>query len=309
MKIAYCISAYKDAAHLGRLIDALDAGDTCFIVHIDKRVKDIEPFRKVVDSRSNAWLTGERYFVQWGSWAQVRYQRLFLKEALNADADRIFIISGQDYPLWDNDRIRRYCRENAEQAFVTGLDLTTLTPPLSPMRRFLELYHPLRDIPICRRKVYGIVTASARTLLKWIGIRRRPYVSIDNNKWDVWQSSGYLSVNRRQAEYILRWLNDKRITGYFRHCFVPEEITIPTIIFNSPWRNEARVYEHNAYHGIVSLAALHYFVYGAQIKVFTAEDYDTLVASDRMFCRKVISGASDELVRLIDEHRRQTEQR
>ena len=130
MKIAYCISAYKDAAHLGRLIDALDAGDTCFIVHIDKRVKDIEPFRKVVDSRSKAWLTGERYFVQWGSWAQVRYQRLFLKEALNADADRIFIISGQDYPLWGNDRIRRYCEDNADKAFVCGLDITALPPPM-----------------------------------------------------------------------------------------------------------------------------------------------------------------------------------
>ena len=294
---------------MGRLIDALDAGDTCFIVHIDKRVKDIEPFRKVVDSRSKAWLTGERYFVQWGSWSQVRYQRLFLKEALNADADRIFIISGQDYPLWDNDRIRRYCEDNADKAFVCGLDITALPPPLCPMRKYLELWHLCRDLPINHKGLYHAVTVGLRTLLRLLPLRRKPYLSIDGETWHVWQASGYLSVNRRQAQYIISRLNDRRISSYFRHCFVPEEITIPTIIFNSPWRNEARVYEHNAYHGIASLAALHYFVYGAQIKVFTAEDYDTLIASDRMFCRKVISGASDELVRLIDEHRRQTEQR
>lgn len=309
MKIAYCISAYKDAVHLGRLIEALDADDTCFIVHVDKRVKDIGPFRRVVESHHNAWLTAERYLVQWGSWAQVRYQRLFLKEAVAAGADRIFVLSGQDYPLWSNDCIHRFCRDNAERAFVTGLNITTLSQPYPPMRLYLELYHPLRDIPICYRTAYRALTATARTILKWMGIRRRPYILIDSNKWDVWQTSGYFSVNRRQAEYVLRWLNDKRITSYFRHCFVPEELTIPTIIFNSPWSDKAHVYEHQAYHGIASLAALHYFHYSGSIKVFTECDYDTLVASDRMFCRKVVTGASDELVCRIDEKRKKEEGR
>lgn len=304
MKIAYCISAYKDVEHLGRLIGALEGDDTCFIVHVDKRVKNIEPFRKIVANHSNAWLTSERYFVQWGSWAQVRYQHLFLKEAVTACADRIFIISGQDYPLWSNDRIRRFCRDNAERAFVTGLNLTTLSQPHPPMRRYLELYHPLRDVHINYRLTYRIVTATARMVLNRLGIRRHPYILIDNNKWDIWQASGYLSVNRRQAEYILQWLNDKRIASYFHHCFVPEEITIPTIIFNSPWRDEAHVFEHQAYHGIATLAALHYFHYSGSIKQFTADDYDELIASDRMFCRKVVTGASDGLVALIDEKRK-----
>ena len=54
---------------------------------------------------------------------------------------------------------------------------------------------------------------------------------------------------------------------------------------------------------------MHKFDYCATIKVYQKDDYDSLIQSDKMFCRKVISGASDELVRLIDEHRRQTDNR
>lgn len=36
MRTAYCISAYKDAPLLDRLIGALEGDDTCFIVHVDR---------------------------------------------------------------------------------------------------------------------------------------------------------------------------------------------------------------------------------------------------------------------------------
>lgn len=129
MRTAYCISAYKDAPQLDRLIGALEGDDTRFIVHVDKRIGDIEPFRRAVAKHKDARMTTRRYLVQWGSWAQVRYQQLFLEEALAAGADRIFIISGQDYPLWSNDRLHSYCTDNADRAFVIGLDLTALPPP------------------------------------------------------------------------------------------------------------------------------------------------------------------------------------
>ena len=308
MKTAFCISAYKDAPHLDRLIGALEGADTCFIVHVDKRIDDIEPFRRAVSKHKDARLTDKRYFVQWGSWAQVRYQQLFLEEAVADGADRIFIISGQDYPLWSNDRLRRYCEDNADKAFVCGLDITALPPPMPPMRKYLELWHPCRDLPINHKGLYRVVTAGLRTLLNLLPLRRKPYLSVDGETWHVWQASSYLSVNRRQALYIISRLNDRRISGYFRHCFVPEEITIPTIIFNSPFRDKARAYEHPSYDGIASLACTHFFFYDGSIKVLTTADLPMLLASNRMFCRKVVSGASDSLVSEIDHQRAQDNQ-
>lgn len=305
MRTAYCISAYKDAPLLDRLIGALEGDDTCFIVHVDKRIGDIEPFRRAVAKHKDARMTTRRYLVQWGSWAQVRYQQLFLEEALAAGADRIFIISGQDYPLWSNDRLHSYCTDNADRAFVIGLDLTALPPPMPPMRRYLELWHPCRDLPIKSRCLYRAITAGLRTLLRVLPFRRKPYLTVDGCTWHVWQASAYLSVNHRQAQYIVDRLRDRRITDYFRHCFVPEELTIPTIIFNSPFRDKAQVYGRRAYDGIASLSATHYFYYSGSVRVLTMADLPTLLASGRMFCRKVAGGISDGLMDEIDRRRQQ----
>lgn len=174
------------------------------------------------------------------------------------------------------------------------------------MRQWLELWHPGRDLPITNRRVYGLITHALRTMLRLSPFRRQPWLVVDGSRWHVWQASGYLSVNRRQAQYIVRYLHDRHVTEYFRHCFVPEELTIPTIIYNSPWRHEAQVYRHRAYHGIASLAATHYFHYGSQVKTLTDDDLPTLTTTDRMFCRKVVTGASDSLVAAIDRQRQQT---
>lgn len=45
MNIAYCISAYKDAKQLSRLIDALNTKTSYFFIHIDKKVNDIREFQ------------------------------------------------------------------------------------------------------------------------------------------------------------------------------------------------------------------------------------------------------------------------
>lgn len=309
MKIAYCISAYKDAGQLDRLITALETSETIFFIHVDGKVKDITPFRNVVNGHVGARLTRRRFFVQWGGWSQVRYQELFLRESVEAGADRIVILTGQDYPLWGNLRLRDCFRHDSNRVLMTGMNLTQALPPIPPMRKLLEVRHFCRDLRVRNVMIYRILTAGLRRLMTIMPIRWQPYLKIDGERWDVWQSSGYFSVNNKQARYILERLEDKRIRDYFRFCFVPEELTIPTIVFNSPFAQCAERYGNKPYGGLSLLAYMHKFDYCATIKVYQEDDYDSLIQSDKMFCRKVISGASDELVRLIDEHRRQTDDR
>lgn len=303
MKIAYCISAYKDAEHLDRMIKALETDETCFFIHVDKKVKDIAPFQEVTLRHANCRLTQQRFFVQWGSWSQVKYQELFLRESVEAGADRIVILTGQDYPLWSNRRLHDYFSQNRDKVLMIGMNLSNVPQPIPPMRKLLGVRHYGRDWPIRNNLVYRIITAGLRMLMFILPFRRKPYLIIDGVKWNIWQASGYFSVNREHAQYILGRLKDKRIRDYFRFCFVPEEITIPTIVFNSPFAQHAMFYGDKPYGGLALLAYMHEFVYSGSIKVFTECDYDPLMASDRMFCRKVVTGKSDRLVELIDNKR------
>ena len=59
----------------------------------------------------------------------------------------------------------------------------------------------------------------------------------------------------------------------------------------------------NPYPGLTRLTPLHFIDYGEGIRQLTMDDLPRLQQSGKMFCRKVVSGASDELARHIDQLR------
>jgi len=65
MKIAYLISAYTDAPHLGKLVDALYTDDSYFFIHVDKKV-DISPFKESTAGKRHVSFLKDRHKVAWG---------------------------------------------------------------------------------------------------------------------------------------------------------------------------------------------------------------------------------------------------
>ena len=305
MKLAYGISAYKDPVHLKRLVSALGADGVEFYVHIDKKV-DIGTFRQSLHEYKNCHILEDRYNILWGGWSQVKYQLLFLKEMLMSRncPDRIFIITGQDYPLWSNKRIRQCAIDFPEKVWMRGINLTQL-PSSSHMKRFLSIPHYFRDVDFHNEKLRHYITGGQRELfLKIFPSIRKNYIIVDGQKWDIWQSSGYFSCNREVAQYIIDTMEkNPQIESYFRKTFVPEEITIPTIIFNSKYRDDAEIFQGKQYEGLSTLASLHKFYYSKAIKIYEEKDCDNLIASGKMFCRKVVTGFSDTLMDKIDTYR------
>ena len=51
---------------------------------------------------------------------------------------------------------------------------------------------------------------------------------------------------------------------------------------------------------LVNLRNLHYFEYPSMVKVFTAEDYKMLCGLDELYCRKVNTNESSDLLDMID---------
>lgn len=122
---------------------------------------------------------------------------------------------------------------------------------------------------------------------------------------DVYAGSQWWSLTRSCAEYVLDKIDTNcHLRRYFRTAFAPEEIIFHTIIAASPFREHAVLREDGVYPGLAGATITHYIIYDeCGQHTFTERDYDMLVASDRMFCRKVVTGASDRLVELIDNKR------
>lgn len=129
MKIAYLISAYKDAKQFGRMINALRGNNTHFFIHVDAKAEQGHFEAAVPEGmRGHVHFTRKRYWVQWGGFNQVRYQKEMLREALSAgiDFDRIFILTAQDYPLWSNGEIEKELVDNPAKEYIIALNISWL---------------------------------------------------------------------------------------------------------------------------------------------------------------------------------------
>lgn len=293
-RIAYILSAYKDAPHLARLIAALD-DDADFYVHIDRKADD-RPFRQLLEGKVTFVPS---HWVNWGGWEQVEYQKELLGAVLRSGVDygRVVCLSGQDYPLWSNEEIHRHFDEHPDTEFIMGLNLTRCTD--RAQRSKIVCYHFFRDLEWSNRWWKDKIIVASRNLLKLLPFRKPPYTYIDGKKVEVYFGSDYWALTLPCARYVYGRLgSERRLVRYFKTSFVPSELCIQTLVFNSPFGAHALLYE-GAYPGLSGLTPLHYIEYGKAIKPLTSDDLPQLAHSGKMFCRKVVSGTSDKLVEAL----------
>ncbi|TCT18707.1 beta-1,6-N-acetylglucosaminyltransferase [Thiobaca trueperi] len=308
MKIAYLISAYSDPVHLNRLIGALYNEMSFFYIHVDKK-SDINRFEKIISEEyENVEFIKNRIFTQWGGWSQVRYQQELLKAATQSNNryDRYFIISGMDYPVISNAAIQSELAANPDKEYIIGLNITPIKTP--KIRNKLVLYHFFRDLRTKNRTILRIFRGGSRLVMTVLPIRKKPYIEIDGKKLDVFMSSSYMCITDNLAKYIVDQMEKNiSIMHYFRYSFVPEELVIPTIVFNSAYACNAMLYSSNRYDGLITLAAIHQFEYRDSIKIYNESDFDFLmemkINNKKFFMRKAITGVSDKLLEMIDESR------
>ena len=296
--LASLITVYRDPAHLARLIGALD-GDADFYVHIDANV-DAAPFRAALPA--NVVLV-PRHRVSWGGWEQVEYQREMLKAALASGREysHLVCLSGQDYPLWSNRRIHAFFKEHADKELICGYNITRGTS--EAQREKVTRLHPLRDLPLRNRWLKDKMVVASRNILKFLGLKRKAQVMLGGELKDVFFGSDYWALTPACARRVLDVLErEPAMVNYFRRSYVPSELCVQTIVFNSPFASKALLHE-GEYVGLTALTPLHFIVYGACGKVLDGADLQRLKERDKMFCRKVVTGPSDALADEIDRLR------
>lgn len=232
----------------------------------------------------------------------MEYQKELLAAVIRSGIayTHVVCLSGQDYPLWPDEEIHRYFDEHKDTEFIAAMNLSRSND--RKQRAKIEIYHFFRDLKWNNLWLKNKLIVASRCLMKLLPIRKKSTLRIGGNpQAEVYFGSDYWALTLPCARYVYDTLCKEYayLKSYFKTSFVPSELCIQTIVFNSPFAARAQLHTEE-YEGLFSLTPLHYIRYDKEIKTMTLEDLPALRQSGKMFCRKVVSGSSDTLVEHLD---------
>jgi len=308
MKIAFLITAYVDPSQLARVIYALKTPEHDFYIHIDAKVDAKEFVEKVYkkNGRENIWFVSEdeRVRVYWGGYSQIQSQLSLMKMVVESEKkyERIVNMTGTDYPLWSNKRIENYFIENKQTQFIMGYNFERATNPIRKYKVERYWFFDWRKYPGFRhiespvRHVANLFSSQKRNKMKETGYK-------------FYYGSEYWALTQDCLEYVYeKYTKDIKLQRLMKTSFVPSEIYVQTILYNSKYVNDLFGEPEYNVDRVSRLAPLHYFLYEERIQEFDEKDLPMLEFFDKMFFRKARTGISDKLMNIIDNRRKQEDE-
>ena len=148
---------------------------------------------------------------------------------------------------------------------------------------------------MCWSGIFGIIYA--------IGIRKSLRFRAQGKEYVLHKGSMWWAITPALATLALQyWDENTDYVRYFHDGFAPDETFIHTITAHSAFAPQAIRLE-GKFKNLEGITPLTFIDYTHGIKVFTEEDFEELIQSDKMFCRKTVTGTSDRLMDMIDAHR------
>ncbi len=288
---AYLITAYDDFWTLDRLVEALADPRNDIFLHVDRRAGSFDAREFLARHEGARLVLAPRMRVYWGDFTQVASVLRLLRLAMRSgDYEYFHLLSGSDLPLKSQDRLHQFFADNRGKEFVAfnelgpgpgGEDWVKLAHPLNRLYRAENRY--LRAV---YRRVRRVVLGAQRAA----GVDRRRRVA-----GEVMYGSDWFSITRDLAATLLE--SEPALRRGFGQAFVPTEFYVQTTLWNSslkenifdlddPYRSSMR-YVDFARSSSGSPAVL------------TTEDFDSLMASDRMFARKFDSRVDRQVIELV----------
>ncbi len=293
MQIAYLVLCHRDPQHIARLARKLTQDtDDRIIVHVDAK-SDLAPFEAALRGIPRVDLLAQRTAVWWGGYSAVAATQSMLAHALRLPGvERFVLLQGADYPLRSNAQLHAFFAANPSTEFIRACNASVSTS------RYLyaKARHPQWfDRPNPFKRIVNRVIRTADLKLK------PPYVMRGGQCMQIYYGCAQWAVTRSCASLFVECTDDAAFNRYFRSSFPTDEIYFHTIVHNSPRSAAtARGGAEADVGNVTELRNLHYFEYPHDVRIFTADDFDMLQATDALFVRKVTTAASGGLLDRID---------
>ena len=284
MKFAYLIMAHDNQKQLLLLLKLLDQPENDIYLHIDKKSKEIDCDilnKSVNKGRLHIY---SKYCVYWGDFSQTQCQVFLLSEAVKEYHDYYHLISGHDLPIKNPEEIQEFFESNKGKEFVhfesdNYCDKETCI--------YFYFFWPLfqrTTIGACRRLFSCLDNISVK-IQKKLNVRRTYYCG-----------ANWYSITHNLATDFCKHKNE--ILRMVRWTKNSDEYILQSFI-RMVSAKEYSFYQHTEsacdYRGTARLIDWH----RGQPYVWRKEDYNEIIASDRMYARKFDEKNDYEIIDMI----------
>jgi glycosyltransferase involved in cell wall biosynthesis len=261
MTFAYLILAHKNPGQVLRLVKALSTANTCFFIHIDRKV-DETPFKSVITG-DNIFFCKNRKIVNWGGFSMIEATMELIGEMAEniGFPDYVHLLSGQDFPLKSNEYIFNYFEQNRGNNFLEYFSLPDSNWNRGGMDRISYEW---------RIDEFGYSKASE------LANKQQPRdflpdtVPYGGSQW--WSLTGECV-----SEIFDNCKQGSKLYEFYRFTLYSDEMLFHTFILNSKYKDT--VVNRN-------LRKIDWKSNGAHPKLWKSEDFYELIATPELFARK-----------------------
>lgn len=267
MKHAFLIIAHNNFEVLKYQLKLLDAPNTAFFLHIDKRAKfNQEEFKECVKWAPLKFIYSKK--IKWGHYSQIDCEMRLLKEAADGQYDYYHLISGVDMPLHPIKEMDAFFVKHRGTEFI---HFDTEKVDKSVIER-ISLYHVNPGRKQWQRKINGFFIKIQRCLK----INR-----LKNNPVMVQKGSNWFSITNDLVQSLIR--DEKKIKSTYRWSCCGDEIFLQSYVYNSPFKEN--LYSKKLNNDYKMCLRLIDWKRGNPY-IFQLNDYEELIHSECMFARK-----------------------
>lgn len=233
MKIAYIMQVHKNFNQIKLLTDRLVDELTCVYIHVDKKNEELfKELKNEYTNNENVFIIDNRVEVNWSGFSQVQATLNLMESALKNNKfkfEYISLISGQDFPIKNNNYIRKFLTDNNGFEFIQYRNINNDNEFLFR----LKIYNFFRENKNARKIYVKIVDNILRRLQKLV-IKRNNLEGLD-----LYTGSSWFTLSRECVEYIFKHLgeNGKYILD-FKYTFCPDEEFFQILILNSKFKEK-----------------------------------------------------------------------
>ena len=272
--IAYLILVHRYPEQFKRLFKAIHDPASHYLVHVDKNSGPAleAQIREFLSAYPNAAvLEGKKAL--WGGYSLVDAELRGMERLLEMGADWEFFInlSGQDFPLMTQKRIKAFLARHRGQEFIKVMDQQVVRPDtMHRVRKYVvELRNRIVETFLTRKFLAGAT----------------PYIG---NQWKI--------VSRAFCQFVSHDPSVDRYKAFYRNTFIADEGFFQTVMMNT------------AVHGQIvnDDKRMIDWVPDGDIKLrprtFTMGDATALTASDDLFARKFDMAMDGGILDILEAH-------
>jgi hypothetical protein len=257
-------------------------------IHLDRKSRVPRSQLDALHDLPTVRLLSRRYRVNWGSTAHLRAILLLADAAVKDEAaEYLHLISGSDHPLLHHARFDAWLEEHPNSEFLEHFPLPTPYWREGGLDRLLR-YHPLDLIDIRKPRRKALIDLLMRLQTRFGMIRSLKGLP------PLHGGSTWWSMSRACVAHVLdRLAREPQLLARFDHTRCGEEILFQTLVLDSPFA--ARVVNDN-------LRFIDWHTRnGSAPAVLDITDRERLMASGKLFARKLESPVSNELIAALQE--------